>query len=209
MTYERKTIRGGHPKLIGYARVSTREQSLNLQVDALTKAGCGRIFGEKISSMVPRSGWCALMEQLRKGDSVVVYALDRIGRRMTEVLFSLEEIQKHGAHVRVLSSNLDTRSANGRAMLNIFAAFAECERELIAERTRAGLAAAKSRGKLPGRPAKLSPAQREQARHLRAQRYSIREIADALHVSPSTIQRGFAEDHDSKSDPRQLKLATT
>jgi DNA invertase Pin-like site-specific DNA recombinase len=208
MTFERKTIRGGHPKLIGYARVSTREQSLNLQLDALAKAGCSRVYAEKISSMVPRSGWVAMMEQLREGDSVVVYALDRIGRRMTEVIYSLEEIHKLGAHVRVLSSNIDTRSAHGRSMLNVFAAFAECERALIVERTRAGLAAAKSRGKLPGRPPALTPAKREQARHLRAKKYSIREIADALQCSPATIGRCFAADADSKSDPRQLRLAT-
>lgn len=141
--------------LIGYARVSTQDQKLDLQRDALRREGVAdnRIFEDKASGGpgVNRPGFAAAMKACRRGDTLVVWKLDRLGRSLLEVLEVCQKLEKKGAGLRVITDKIDTSTAMGRFVLHILAALAEMERGLIVERTKAGLAAAKARGRVGGR----------------------------------------------------------
>lgn len=196
--------RGGHSQLIGYARVSTREQNLDAQLDELAKAGCCRVYSEKVSSMQPRPGWAALLDVIDKGDTIVTVSLDRIGRRLAEVIACVDLLHEQGAFVRALRQGIDTRSASGRQILPIWAALAETERELIRERTHAGLDAARARGRTFGRPTVLTRAKIDLVVHLRGQGHSIRRIAEAAGLGDGTVRKAL--ELADREDPRQLKL---
>ena len=205
LPYTRERIEGGHPRLIGYARVSTRDQSLHSQQDELRAAGCSLIYSERVSSAAHRAGWAALAEQLRKGDVVVVYALDRIGRRLAEVVTTIDAIHSTGAYVRALRNAIDTRGPSGKTLIPMWAALAETERTLISERTKAGLAAAARRGRFPGRPSKIDESARQLIAVLVAEGHTAPAIARALRVGETTVRRAMQE--ISRADPRQLSIA--
>ena len=134
--------------LIGYARISTRDQKPHLQLDALREAGCGRIFEETASgAQRARPALSAALDFMRVGDSLVVWKLDRLARSTRQLLETVEALEQRGIGLKVLTQNMDTTSAGGRLIFIVFSAIAEFEREMIRERTRAGLVAARSRGR--------------------------------------------------------------
>ena len=138
---------------IGYARVSTFDQNLNLQLDALRNSGCEQIFEEKISAVAKeRPQLTILFSKLRKGDSVVVWKLDRLGRSLKDLIDLITKMKNLGVTFVSIQDGIDTSTATGRFTFNIFASLAEFEREIISERTKAGLAAARARGRKGGRP---------------------------------------------------------
>jgi len=139
--------------IIGYARVSTKDQNLDLQIEALKKAGCDKIFKEKISGAIKeRPELDAMISQLRAGDTIVVWKLDRLGRSLKNIIDLVLDFNQKQVVVKGLTDGVDTSTSNGRLFLNIMASLAEYEKELIRERTNAGLSAAKARGRLGGRP---------------------------------------------------------
>lgn len=183
--------------LIGYARVSTHEQILDLQLDALAKAGCdpAKTYTDKISSSkAKRPHLEEALGQLRAGDTFVVWRLDRLGRSLLELINLVNDIQARGANFKSLTENMDTTTAGGKIVFQVFGAFAEYERNVIQERTHAGLAAARARGRLGGRPRlENSPVKLkkiEMAKALNADlHHTIEDICDTLHISRSTLYR--------------------
>lgn len=177
--------------LIGYARVSTTDQTVALQEDALRQAGCARLFTDTLSgSTVQRPGLTEALDHLRAGDVLVVWKLDRLGRSLPHLITVIQQLQARGIGFRSLSEQMDTTTAGGQLIFHIFGALAEFERALIRERTQAGLAAARARGRVGGRRPKLTPDQIEMARQLLATR-SGAEVAEALHVSRATVYRAI------------------
>ena len=183
----------GRPKgmLIGYARVSTIEQNLALQRDALTDAGCGKIFTEQMSGAVTeRPALHDALEYARSGDTLVVWKLDRLARSMKQLIETIEKLRVRNIGFRSLTEALDTTTAQGLLVFHMFSALAEFERSLIRERTRAGLAAAKRVGRTGGRPPKMTDEDIEAARALLANPdIGVKQIADRLGVSPATLYR--------------------
>src|SRR5699024_7050429 len=146
----------GH--LLGYARVSTTDQDATLQVDALQGAGCYRIFTDTLSgSLAHRPELEKVMDQLRPGDTLVVWRLDRLGRSVRDLIHQLQHLSERGVEFRSLQETIDTTSPGGRLVFHVFAALAEFERDLIRDRTHAGLSAARARGCIGGRPRSLTP----------------------------------------------------
>src|SRR5262245_40582214 len=138
--------------LVGYARVSTQDQTLDLQKDALHKVGCSRIFTDMASgAQVDRPGLEEALAFMREGDTLVVWRLDRLGRSLKHLLETVARLEEHKVGFKSLTENIDTTTSGGRLIFHVFGALAEFERELIRERTRAGLAAARARGRLGGR----------------------------------------------------------
>lgn len=176
---------------VGYARVSTREQETHLQLDALNGAGCERIFEEKASgAQRDRPELKAALEYLRPDDVLVVWKLDRLARSLRQLIETAEGLQEKGIGFVSLTEGIDTTSSSGKLVFHVFGALAEFEREMIRERTKAGLQAAKSRGRRLGRPAALSPDQIEMARALKkAGNHSMPQIAKQLGVSRATLYR--------------------
>jgi DNA invertase Pin-like site-specific DNA recombinase len=150
------------PMLIGYARVSTLEQSLDLQTDALDRAGCEKLFTDKAGgARAERPGLDQALAHLRKGDTLVVWKLDRLGRDLRHLVNTVHDLAARGIGFKVLTghgASIDTTSPSGKLVFGIFAALAEFERELIIERTKAGMAAARARGRSGGRPYKMTAA---------------------------------------------------
>ncbi len=143
--------------LIGYARVSTHEQNLNPQTDALKQAGCERIFKDQISgARKERPGLQDALDFAREGDTLLVWRLDRLGRSLKNLINIIAGLEKRGIGLRSLQESIDTTTSGGRLIFHVFGALAEFERNLIRERTRAGLAAARACGRKGGRPRKLS-----------------------------------------------------
>src|SRR3954454_4848902 len=177
--------------LIGYARVSTNEQNLDLQRDALNKAGCTEIYTDNVSgTKATRPGLREALSHLRSGDTLVVWRLDRLGRSLRHLIDTITDLQERGIGFKSLTESIDTTTSGGRLVFNIFGSLAEFEREIIRERTNAGLTAARSRGKLGGRPKALSESKAEMARQLYADRtHSINEICQTLGVSRTTFYR--------------------
>src|SRR5215213_4756422 len=152
---------------IGYARVSTDDQTLDLQLDALTKAGCARIFRDTVSgATAERRGLREALDHLRAGDTLVVWRLDRLGRSLRHLIDTMTTLEQRGVGFRSLTEAIDTTTSGGKLIFHIFGALAEFERDLIRERTHAGLTAARARGRLFGRPRALSPGKIEQLRTL-------------------------------------------
>ena len=177
--------------LIGYARVSTDDQDASLQEDALEKAGCIRTYTDHASgSKASRPELDRMLDQLRAGDVVVVWRLDRLGRSLTNLIELAKRLADMGVGFRSLSESIDTTTANGRLFFSIMGALAEFERDLIRERTHAGLAAARARGRVGGRPSVMDAKKIDKARKLYASRqHTVAEIAEMLHVSVATVYR--------------------
>ena len=175
--------------LIGYARVSTDDQHLDLQRDALQKAGCERVFEDTASgSKTERTGLAALLASLRKGDTVVIWRLDRLGRSLKDLIGLVERLDATGVGLRSVQENIDTASIGGRLVFHLFGALAEFERNLIRERTLAGLAAARSRGRRGGPKRKLSDKQIAEVKKLMAAgTLSPDRIAEMYGVSRTTV----------------------
>lgn len=174
---------------IGYARVSTQDQNPNLQKDALSNAGCERIVTDVASGkLADRSGIEKLKEQLRCGDVVVVWRLDRLGRSLKHLISLIEEFEEMGVGFQSITEAIDTTTPGGRLFFHIVGALAEFERNIIVERTKAGLAAARARGRLGGRPKKLSKSQRQAVVQLyRSQQYDIKAICEMFGISKTTL----------------------
>src|SRR5580704_5926679 len=179
--------------LIGYARVSTDDQDSALQRDALTKAGCEKSFDEIMSgARADRPQLQAVLDFARKGDVLVVWKLDRLARSLTQLIATVEQMEKRGVGFKSLTETIDATSAGGRLIFHIFGALAEFERAIIRERTRAGLLAAKARGRVGGRKPSLSTQDRQIAQSLLADpAIPIAEIAKRLNVSKQTFYRHF------------------
>lgn len=175
--------------LIGYARVSTADQIVNLQSDALRAAGCARIFIDHgvNGGATRRRGLDRALSHLRRGDTLVVWKLDRLGRSLTHLVSLIAELGSRGVHFRSLSDPIDTESAGGRLILHIMAALAEFERSLNSERTRAGLAAARRRGRKLGRRRKLTLAQTRKAQKLIQKGEPVEDVAARFSVARSTL----------------------
>jgi DNA invertase Pin-like site-specific DNA recombinase len=174
--------------LLGYARVSTADQDPTLQRDALTAAGCEKIFADTITGTnTERPGLTKALAALAPGDTLLVWKLDRLGRSLSHLVSLIDELGERRVSFRSLSDPIDTASAGGRLVIHIMGALAEFERSLIVERTQAGLQAAKRRGKKLGRPAKLSVAQVAHARALMAAGENGRSVARSFGVARSTL----------------------
>lgn len=177
---------------IGYARVSTLDQSLDLQKDALLKAGCQEIFDDIVSgSKSNREGLDKLLKYVRPGDTVVVWKLDRLGRSLKNLIELIQLFSEKNVGFKCLQENIDTTTASGKLFLHIFGALAEFERALIKERTLAGLKAAADRGRLGGRPRLMDENKIMQARALRQSDIPIGEICKTLGVSKGTLYRNL------------------
>jgi len=189
--------------LLGYARVSTGEQELALQHDALTAAGCLRIFSDTASgSLDERVELARLLDHLREGDTLVVWRLDRLGRSLRHLIDTVTALADRGVGFRSLQESIDTTTPGGRLIFHVFAALAEFERDLIRERTHAGLAAARARGRKGGRPTVMTPAKLDVAREMYASRqHTIAAIAAVVGVSRATLYRALTADPVAASSP--------
>lgn len=180
---------------LGYARVSTRDQNLDLQVDALKKAGCAdtHIYMEQVSGAAKdRPELQKVLGQLREGDVLVIWKLDRLGRSLADLVRLVNEIQGKGAGLHSLHDNIDTTTPTGKLTFHIFAAIAEFERDIIRERTKAGLESARARGRKGGRPKGLSKdaqIKAAAATSLYAQKRSVSEICKTLSISKKTLYK--------------------
>lgn len=184
--------------LLGYARVSTAEQSTQGQVDALNTAGAERVFSDTASGLrADRPALAELLAAAQEGDTVVVVRLDRLGRSLPELLRLIEDLARRGVALRSLGEQIDTSTAAGRLVLHVFGALAEFERAVMRERTVAGLAAARARGRIGGRRPALRGARLAHARQLRADGTPVREIAQLLAVGRSTVYRALNENSTS------------
>ncbi|MFZ4858361.1 MAG: recombinase family protein [Desulfuromonadaceae bacterium] len=183
--------------LIGYARVSTDDQDLSLQNDALVKAGCNKIYRDTVSGAVTeRAGLTQVFDILRQSDTLVVWRLDRLGRSLKHLIALVDRLDKLEVGLCSLTENIDTTSAGGKLIFHIFGALAEFERHLIRERTRAGLAAARARGRQGGRPVLLDKPKKDLAIKLyQEQQHSIKEICGIMNISRSTLYNYIGKAH--------------
>jgi DNA invertase Pin-like site-specific DNA recombinase len=176
--------------LIGYARVSTQDQNLDLQSEALTKAGCEKIFNDKISgSRAERPGLTKALEMLREGDTLVVWKLDRLGRSVKNLVDLVGELHQQGIQFKSLTDAIDTGTPSGRFFFHVMASLAEMERELTVERTRAGLEVARQLGRKGGRRRQMTESKIESAKKLLANGVPPRDVAMNLGVSVPTLYR--------------------
>ena len=178
---------------IGYARVSTKDQNLDLQLDALMAAGCEKINTDKISSVKDRPELNKALSYLRKGDTFVIWRLDRLGRSLKDLVNIVDDMQSKGIDFISLNDSIDSTTSSGRLIFGIFASLAAFERELIIERTKAGLEAARIRGRIGGRPQGLSNEAKLTA--LKAKKlyidsgFSVDDICSMLSIGKSTLYR--------------------
>ncbi len=176
--------------LIGYARVSTQDQNLELQREALKKAKCKKIFEDKLSgSRTERYGLSKVLDVLREGDTLIVWKLDRLGRSVKQLVDLVGELHKRGVQFRSITDTIDTGSPSGRFFFHVMASLAEMERELNAERTRAGLEVARKLGRKGGRKAKMTAGKIESAKKLLASGVRPIDVAKNLGVSVPTLYR--------------------
>ncbi|MEY4530694.1 MAG: hypothetical protein RLZZ156_1415 [Deinococcota bacterium] len=193
--------------LIGYARVSTEDQHLEMQREALEKAGCTKIFTETASgAKSDRPILASALEFARKDDVLVVWKLDRLGRSLTDLIQWVNALQDRGIGFKSLQESFDTTTANGVLFFHIFGAIAQFERELIRERTRAGLASARARGKVGGRPRALD----EKKKALAVAMYKdplndIKDICETLNVSRSTLYRYLGQTQTEKPNTKEKR----
>jgi DNA invertase Pin-like site-specific DNA recombinase len=176
---------------IGYARVSTLDQNPDLQLDALTEAGCYRIYTDRASGSLDRRPELAkALDQLRPGDTLVVWKLDRLGRSLRNLIDVVKELEDREVGFRSLQESLDTTTPGGKLVFHLFGALAQFEREIIKERTAAGLAAARARGRTGGRPSTMTPAKLQMAQQMYDSReHTVAQIAKTLGVSRASIYR--------------------
>ncbi|MBF8962996.1 recombinase family protein [Pontibacter sp. FD36] len=175
--------------LIGYARISTVLQNADLQHDALAQAGCEKIFTDKISGTVSqRPALTKVKEMLRSGDTLVIWRLDRLGRSLKDLIEWMNYLEQEGIALKSLQESIDTSTATGRLVFHIFASMAEFERNLIQERTQAGLAAARARGRVGGRPKKMSKDKiRLTVKLYQEKQHTIDEICQMMGISKPTL----------------------
>lgn len=176
--------------LIGYIRVSTSEQNTDLQRNALMSANCDLILEDKISGKSrDRPGLKKALRALGRGDTLVVWKLDRLGRSMQHLVMLTEELRERGVNFRSLTDSIDTSTPMGRFFFHVMGALAEMERELIVERTRAGLAAAREKGRVGGRRRLMTPEITERARRMLAQGATLLQVSLVIGVSVKTLYR--------------------
>jgi DNA invertase Pin-like site-specific DNA recombinase len=176
--------------LMGYSRVSTQDQNLDLQNDALKKAGCKKIFEDKASgSRAERPGLYKALEMLREGDTLVVWKLDRLGRSVKHLVDLVTGLAKQGVHFKSLTDAIDTGTPSGRFFFHVMASLAQMERELTVERTRTGLEVARKQGRKGGRKRQMTDSKIESARKLLASGVAPKDVAKNLSVSIPTLYR--------------------
>jgi DNA invertase Pin-like site-specific DNA recombinase len=176
--------------LVGYARVSTQDQNLELQLAALKKVGCKKFYQDQISGTKNnRPGLQLALEVLRKGDTFVVWKLDRLGRSVKGLVDLINQLHQKEIHFKSITDNVDTSTPSGRFFFHIMASLAQMERELVAERTRAGLAAAKAQGRVGGRKRKMTKSKIESAKKLLASGMLPKDVARNLSISIPTLYR--------------------
>lgn len=208
-TYKPNKIAGGHPQMIGYARVSKSEQEngLGAQLHELKKAGCSVIYSEMVSGGTsPQPILAQCLEQLRKGDTLCVVRIDRLSRRMSKTVLLLEQLGAQGIFFCSTAQSLNTRQANQKVIIHMIAALAESERDLIRERTKDGLAEAARRGRRGGHPVRLTLPVLEMIAHLKSKGHSNRQIAKAVKLSETSVRVAITRLGD-KTESRQMKLA--
>ena len=177
-------------ELLGYARVSTAEQTADSQRDALSAAGCSRVWTDIASgATTSRPQLNDLLSHLREGDTLVVWRLDRLGRSLPHLLQTVEDLDERGVGFRSLTESIDTTTSGGKLIFSIFGALAEFERNLIRERTEVGLAAARARGRIGGRPPKMTTNKIRQAHKMRENGMPLVDIAEILGVGRTTLYR--------------------
>jgi len=196
--------------IIGYARVSMHDQNLDLQKDALTKVGCEKIFVDKITGKsLNRPGLEQTMEMLREGDTLVVWRLDRLGRSLKHLIELVSELENREIGFRSLTESINTTSPSGKLVFHLFGALAEFERNLIIERTKAGLAAARARGRLGGRPLALDEKQREALVLLyKEKKHSVNEICQIMGISKQTLYNYLRKVERSEKEDATTKTRT-
>jgi DNA invertase Pin-like site-specific DNA recombinase len=177
--------------LIGYARVSTQDQTLNLQKDALEKIGCSKIFTDTASgSSTERKGLEEALEFVREGDMLVVWRLDRLGRSLKHLIETISSLSNRNIGFKSITESIDTTTSGGKLIFHIFGALAEFERDIIRERTQAGLIAARARGRIGGRPKALNSKKVSMAQALYNDKSnSITDICKTLNISRATLYR--------------------
>lgn len=177
--------------LIGYARVSTPDQNINLQKDALLKAGCEKIFEDIASgSKTERKGFAAAIAECRKGDTLVIWKLDRMSRSTRHLIETIEKLKEKGVFIKCIQDDLDTSTPIGKVIYTVFAALAEFERDIIKERTNAGLAAARARGKKGGRPKVMDKKKLTIAKALYADKTNtVQSICQTLSIHRTTFYK--------------------
>lgn len=188
---------------IGYARVSTDDQKLDLQLDALDQAGCARIFQDTLSgAKADRPGLAQALDHLREGDTLIVWKLDRLGRKTTQLLLLLEDLSKRQIGFQSLQDTIDTTTPHGKLYLTLLAAFAEMERGLLIERTNAGIAAARARGRIGGRKFSLTKDQERRLwKEYHAPDWDIAEWVANYEVSKATIYRAIQRMAKTQATP--------
>jgi DNA invertase Pin-like site-specific DNA recombinase len=203
MTLSEKKEQSGGSMLVGYARVSTEEQNLNLQRDALAQVGCEQIFSDEMSgAKSERPGLSAALSFVRSGDTLVVWRLDRLGRSLKDLIARVEELKQRGIGFRSLHESIDTASPSGKLQFHIFSALAEFERDLIRERTLAGLTAARARGRVGGRRRSMTPEKvKLAARLMQDPAVSVAEICHTLRVSRATLYRHVSPNGEVRQPP--------
>jgi len=181
--------------IIGYARVSAEDQNLDLQLDALKEAGCKKILQDKISGVKEdRDGLLQVMDIVRPGDTLVVWKLDRLGRSLQHLISVVDELKGKDVYFKSIKESLDTSSSTGKLIFHIFGALAEFERDIIRERTMAGLKAARARGRIGGRPKALSQEKINLAKTLANDNaHSVSQVCDILGISKATLYRYLKE----------------
>lgn len=185
--------------LIGYARVSRADQDPQLQIDALKRAGCAKTFVDRMTgSQMDRPQLSAAMEYLRRGDTLVLWKLDRLGRNTRGVLALVEDLTSRGVGLRSITEQIDTTGPMGKAILTVMLAFGTLERDVLIERTRAGLDAARARGRVGGRPTVVSVDKLKAARALMRGGATVTAAAEAVNVSRSSLYRGLAREDGSR-----------
>jgi len=196
--------------IIGYARVSMHDQNLDLQKDALTKVGCEKIFVDKITGKsLNRPGLEQTMEMLREGDTLVVWRLDRLGRSLKHLIELVSNLENREIGFRSLTESINTTSPSGKLVFHLFGALAEFERNLIIERTKAGLAAARARGRLGGRPLALDEKQREALVLLyKEKKHSVNEICQIMGISKQTLYNYLRKVERSEKEDATTKTRT-
>ncbi|WP_175896656.1 recombinase family protein [Burkholderia cepacia] len=199
MTTTKKRTRNLPGHVIGYARVSTADQDAAMQREALTVAGAARVFEDVASgSRADRPGLAAALAYLREGDTLAVWKLDRLGRSLPHLVQTVADLEQRGIGFRSLTENIDTTTPNGRLVFHLFAALADFERDLIRERTRAGLAAAKARGSTPGRRPVVTPSKLARARELiDTKGLTVREAAARVKVGKTALYKALGATADA------------
>ena len=192
---------------IGYARVSTIDQNLDMQIDALKKEDCNKIFQDHASGVkTNRDGLERALKFMQRGDTLVVWKLDRLGRSLKQLIEIINLLNEKGMYFKSLQESIDTCSSGGKLIFHVFGALAEFERDMISERTIAGMAAAKERGRVSGRPRKLNENNRALALSLMKNKsYSAKDVGFTLGISKTTLYRNLQEYKNSKSARKKKK----